>query len=613
MNSSNYRFTLDMHSAQSQISIPALLGDTGRTLYISFSDGGKPYFIEDGCLAKISIKRPTKSHLEEFCTIENNTTVVYPFDKNENTCAVEGIHNCDVTLYDLEGRTITSPRFTMVVSERAINRDDITFSNEDQTAIDAIVAAEAARQVAEEERVANEKERQEAQATIIAKAEETIEASATATAAATTATNAAEVASAASNNATEKSQQASASENVATNSAAQAKSSADIAKAAEANVMNLESGIIRNEKRITNIEKAGALDHSVAYVKDVPIDAKPFAAVNKIGGMTYRDGAVLRSAKVTAVESVGANLFDKSKVINATETDTGFSFTWTGPNTSPIIIGTFKNLCPTLRAGDVVHLNGSTVNSSYSMRAFFYLAGEGVDWLNQAITITDKLLNGLVYAYGETGKLCEYKEVRITKIANAPYSPYIHATLPIPTEVQALAGYGEGNPDNTSEYNAIFWDENGNQYYSHKGDIVGGVWVPRTPEVIDISDILLTDNYIEVEGGGTITFKNEYGYSVPSEVEYQTNDAIARIGEVKLTASAWVGEGYLFSQVVNIAGVTKNSQVDLTPSVEQLAVFYEKDLAFVTENEDGVVTVYAIGQKPKNDYTIQVTITEVNI
>lgn len=85
----------------------------------------------------------------------------------------------------------------------------------------------------------------------------------------------------------------------------------------------------------------------------------------------------------------------------------------------------------------------------------------------------------------------------------------------------------------------------------------------------------------------------------------------ARIGEVKLLASKWTGEGHFFSQVVSIEGVTKNSQVDLTPSVEQLAVFYEKDLAFVTENEDGVVTVYAIGQKPQNDYTIQVTITEV--
>mgnify|MGYP003313113531 CR=1 FL=1 len=82
-------------------------------------------------------------------------------------------------------------------------------------------------------------------------------------------------------------------------------------------------------------------------------------------------------------------------------------------------------------------------------------------------------------------------------------------------------------------------------------------------------------------------------------------------GEVKLAANGWVGASSPYSQVVHIDGVTENSQVDLTPSIEQLAVFYEKDLAFVTENEGGIVTVYAIGQKPVNDYTIQVTITEV--
>lgn len=85
----------------------------------------------------------------------------------------------------------------------------------------------------------------------------------------------------------------------------------------------------------------------------------------------------------------------------------------------------------------------------------------------------------------------------------------------------------------------------------------------------------------------------------------------SKIGSVTLFSSKWVGENNLYSQVVNIAGVTKNSQVDLTPDAQQLLAFYEKDLSFVTENEDGVVTVYAIGQKPANDYTIQVTITEV--
>lgn len=107
------------------------------------------------------------------------------------------------------------------------------------------------------------------------------------------------------------------------------------------------------------------------------------------------------------------------------------------------------------------------------------------------------------------------------------------------------------------------------------------------------------------EGQAAIHFNVEK--AVPVKI---TN---AKIGEVNLLASKWVGEENAYYQVVDIDGVTQNSQVDLTPSVEQLVIFYDKSLAFVAENDNGVVTVYAIGQKPENDYKMQVTITEVYI
>ena len=64
---------------------------------------------------------------------------------------------------------------------------------------------------------------------------------------------------------------------------------------------------------------------------------------------------------------------------------------------------------------------------------------------------------------------------------------------------------------------------------------------------------------------------------------------------------------------VNNARITSNSKVDLQPSPEQLGIFHEKDLAFVTENESGIVSVFCVGQVPQNDYTIQATVTEVII
>ena len=86
-----------------------------------------------------------------------------------------------------------------------------------------------------------------------------------------------------------------------------------------------------------------------------------------------------------------------------------------------------------------------------------------------------------------------------------------------------------------------------------------------------------------------------------------------RIADVTLLAANWEGDVSPYLQQVEIDGVTPYTQVDITPDVEQLTVFRDKDLTFVTENEDGVVTVFCIGQKPQNDYIVQVTLTEVTV
>lgn len=73
-----------------------------------------------------------------------------------------------------------------------------------------------------------------------------------------------------------------------------------------------------------------------------------------------------------------------------------------------------------------------------------------------------------------------------------------------------------------------------------------------------------------------------------------------------IIANSWCQEVLQGSEVI-----TPYSKVDLQPSTNQLAIFHEKDLAFVAENEDGVVTVFCVGQQPTNDYTVQATVTEV--
>ncbi len=57
------------------------------------------------------------------------------------------------------------------------------------------------------------------------------------------------------------------------------------------------------------------------------------------------------------------------------------------------------------------------------------------------------------------------------------------------------------------------------------GDPLVIYYALATPEVTDISGIMPVDNYIEVDGDGSLIFVNEYGYDVPSEVVFVTKGA----------------------------------------------------------------------------------------
>lgn len=153
-------------------------------------------------------------------------------------------------------------------------------------------------------------------------------------------------------------------------------------------------------------------------------------------------------------------------------------------------------------------------------------------------------------------------------------------------------------------------------YYKTKLGCYDAITPPNLPTPSEYDKILAALN-----NKSDINHKHDE-YATDEEVQelaeylleaFKNNMKVAKIGEVRLLASEWRGDYSPYSQVVNINGVTENSQVDLTPDVQQLAIFHNKDLAFVTENDGGVVTVYAIGQKPVNDYTIQATITEVDV
>lgn len=372
------------------------------------------------------------------------------------------------------------------------------------------------------------------------------------------------------------------------------------------------------EKRITNLEKGVAADSfetddSVAYVKSVPANSAPYAAISKVGGMTHRVNVgteeapvyELRNAAVTEFVIKGANLlrfkertvtangitfagnsdgtitvngtatanayFDFVEIISLDETDTGY-----------LLDGCPAGGSDVKYAIQLYHTKDDGSSGQLIMSEF----GSG-----QPFTIAYKKIKGmLVVRNGTTVTDLVFKPRIVDRSKkDMPFRKAFCTNYPLPAEVQALEGYGWGSTEAVHNYVDM-----GNRKFVKHTNVVDlstlswsriasvGRWVASvpnlrnsytclvcenytptrfenmaencisvtadvkvtvkiaddtvkptgllyyglaTPEIIDISDILSADNLIEVEGGGTITFENEHGLAVPSEVVYQMKGA----------------------------------------------------------------------------------------
>jgi hypothetical protein len=67
---------------------------------------------------------------------------------------------------------------------------------------------------------------------------------------------------------------------------------------------------------------------------------------------------------------------------------------------------------------------------------------------------------------------------------------------------------------------------------------------------------------------------------------------------------------YQVATVTN-AIITPNSKVDLQPNADQLCKLYDWGIALTTENNGGIIKVYAVGDKPGESLPIQATVIEV--
>ena len=105
----------------------------------------------------------------------------------------------------------------------------------------------------------------------------------------------------------------------------------------------------------------------------------------------------------------------------------------------------------------------------------------------------------------------------------------------------------------------------------------------------------------------------QYGNAGSLQVQLKGPYGGVAIRAVALTlaAAGWKGAVSPYSQAVEVDGCSLTSKVDLQPTADQLESLREVTTAFAAENDNGLVTVYAFGDKPTEDITFQATITEV--
>lgn len=168
MNYSTHRFALDLHKAQSQISIAAFQDDTAVKFSILITDGGAPYRFEDGVIAVLWGTKANGEPISHACSIESNTRIIYEF--NKTTTNEIGIINCQIRFYKEGEQILSAPKFTIVVSKRIGNDDEVLgYEYEDEgyeeyfkkqfSSLNEIISSESDRKSAENARIEAEEAR----------------------------------------------------------------------------------------------------------------------------------------------------------------------------------------------------------------------------------------------------------------------------------------------------------------------------------------------------------------------------------------------------------------------------------------------------------------------
>lgn len=248
---------------------------------------------------------------------------------------------------------------------------------------------------------------------------------------------------------------------------------------------------------------------------------------------------VVEQVKPTAIKVKTPNLlpFPYTSTSSGREVmDVGFKFsavgvTWEVKADGSIVVNGTATGSPVLQlsadylyAEEDLYFSGSAEGGSSSTYYMVcYIEGSSQNTENG---LGNKIPKGSRYKLGcyvIKGTVCDnltFKPMITYGNIKQPYSPANEAPTiyEIPESIQSIEGYGEGNPEDASEYNYIdFLTQN----FIAKGKMVDDAWVRNEPAA---KTPITFGKIIEVKGASPIEFVNDKNGAVPSSISYMLRE-----------------------------------------------------------------------------------------
>ena len=620
MNYTEHKLTLDIHKTVSAVALRVKKGDTGRRLLIHLAEKGYPYHISEDCYAVFTAKKPDGKVVFNACSIED---CVILYDLTAQTVAAAGLMDCEIILYGSDGKQLTSASFNIIVEDTIYDTETEIESTDEYNALAELVA-----------QVKEIKVRNLATPPIIDGAYGEL-----------------------------------ISVSDASNSPLQGLRI--FGKSTQASKPTLDNpveivtvGAADGEVRLHIVGKnlfanseMHAVDATGTEVNNGAARRTPYIPVLPGQKLSFSKSEVLPA---DSQPNGMLRMFDKNRKYVSSITALGYAelekvvtipdniyfvrfvqygFTYVDDlkvqiELAPAATEYDGTTGQSVVISDPDGLHGQRVTSGGN-----YTDADGQEWICDEVDLTkgmyvQRIEKAVLSGNSADGYSLNSMYGDAVRFDVKGVSTYARSDIILCTHLP-VGSVGANNVEICNIHGIIGYpiiqilssrlesaDVSGIQKYLKENPITI-YYVLKNPIETKLTDAEIAAYAALHTYKPNTTIYNDAGAYMAAEYVADTKTYIdnnggaagsaATIGEVTLLASKWVGNASPYSQVVQINGVTENSQVDLTPSVEQLAVFHNKDLAFVTENEGGVVTVYALGDKPTNDYTIQVTITEVYV